>query len=1009
MGGFIVDDVLSALEYKQNEGLVTEDVYDNRFHSWREARDKMKVDAVLFREEVPLVYFKGIKKSVDEVSAEYFIELHRDFWNHNRVPLLIVVLIDEVRVYNCFAPPIHPSTPGHPSGKNDILLKRAIADTIDALKEEMADYYCRNLLSGQLVRDNAHRFDKDQRVDSRLLDNLKKVRHKLLRADLQGSAADNLEESVANSLLGRSIFVRYLEDRNVLGRSQYEKFRTGSSFFELLRNSYHDTYELFGWLSEQFNGDLFPISDKERQQVKIEHLHVLESFLKGEDVESGQLYFWAYNFKYIPIELISSIYEIFLDSSKSRKDGVYYTPPKIVDFVLSQLIPFDTYGEDTKILDPACGSGIFLVEAFRRLVNHQRFARSGEELEFSEISDLLTSSIYGVDKDADAIQVAAFSCYLTLLDFLKSEKILGQVRFPKLRDKNLFVDNFLNKEAEFNNHTYSIIVGNPPWGRIKGEGDKHTQEYISYSDCPPASKQIALVFLWRVSEFLANGGKACLLAPCKGMLFNQSTRQFRRRFFEKSKVTRIVNFSRFRMHLFGRSVSPMAAVFYEENPERNYDYDVEHIALHPSPLSESMSGFVVYSDDINRIRASQVVDHPFLWKTLLWGSSRDHILIGDLKERFPALGDVGRDMSWVIKCGATLNGSDKNRAPELNDLPYVRAKKIKSFRVLSDQNEKIGKEEFHRTGDRRVYDGPHILIGGVSSGYISAVFLPHDAVFNNTVFGIADPERKASNVLKVVCAYLNSSLAGYYHFLTSSGWGIERDDILLAEHKMFPCALPLEDKTLFDEIVNLVDRIQGSGFQDEWRPELDNLVYSAYGMTQSERDIIEDFRAITMAQFYSNSMHSVAFNSSSIEDLRTYAKSFNEVFSRMTGRGICLSAIIYDRYSARRASDNLNPQSQSFQAISFRIDPTEGSPSKSDMIIEADPEVDDLLNDLEQYVTERESESFYRRKNFRVYGDYTIDVVKPAERRFWTRSAAYNDADDAIVELLSHPFGQQYR
>ena len=141
---------------------------------------------------------------------------------------------------------------------------------------------------------------------------------------------------------------------------------------------------------------LFPINDLERDQVLPQHLQRLGRFLNGDEVTSGQMYFWAYDFKYIPIELISAIYETFLDKDR-RKKSAYYTPPEIVDFVLNEVLPFETEPRDVRILDPACGSGIFLVEAYRRLVTLHRHARGGENLTFEELRDLLTGSINGVD------------------------------------------------------------------------------------------------------------------------------------------------------------------------------------------------------------------------------------------------------------------------------------------------------------------------------------------------------------------------------------------------------------------------------------------------------------------------------------------------------------------------------------------------------------------------------------------------------------------------------------
>ena len=125
-----------------------------------------------------------------------------------------------------------------------------------------------------------------------------------------------------------------MEDRGVINPEYFRRFASGHSFHALLEGSRAETYQLFDELASRFNGDLFPIDDLEQDQVKPPHLQLLGRFLRGEEVSSGQMYFWAYNFKYIPIELISAIYETFLDDDQNQTSA-YYTPPEIVDFVLN--------------------------------------------------------------------------------------------------------------------------------------------------------------------------------------------------------------------------------------------------------------------------------------------------------------------------------------------------------------------------------------------------------------------------------------------------------------------------------------------------------------------------------------------------------------------------------------------------------------------------------------------------------------------------------------------------
>ena len=975
MIGSALTNVLDALEYLDDKGLVTvdtPDVGDGRAYVWQEVRDKLQMDAAYFHGNIPVVYFKELQT----VNDDYLWHLHRSLWNHNRAPLLIAVLPQEVRVYNCFAPPQRDS--GRLMADNSAPLKQTVqyVTNVLQLRRDLSEYRRGEIVSGRFARIQQGEHHREQRVDNRLLENLRHVRRFLIN--------DGLSETVANSLLGRSIFVRYLEDREVISEDYYRRFVSGPSFYALLKGSWNETYRLFGELARRFNGDLFPISDLERDEVKPRHLQRLGRFLDGEEVTSGQMYFWAYDFKYIPIELISAIYETFLDGDR-RKTSAYYTPPEIVDFVLNEVLPFETEPQNVSILDPACGSGIFLVEAYRRLVTLHRHARGGENLSFEELRDLLTGSINGVDLSEEAIQVAAFSCYLALLDFLEPKSIWETARFPTLKGINLFVNDFFDMDAPFNERRYDIIVGNPPW---RSSLTAKATDYVRQSNHTIGDKQIAQAFLLRAPTLLTDEGRVCLLAPSKGVLFNQSgkNREFRRQFFMTNEVTKIVDFSALRHSLFRRAVAPMVAVCYQMQSDigsrRN---ELIYLNPHPSPLSESLAGIVVFGDEIRRFSRRQVASHPHIWKVALWGTPRDLTLVDDLCERFPSLHEVGQRRGWLIREGVTVNGESANRVPELAKMRYVPVSAVQPFRVSSGEEDRINREVFHRPGDVSVYRSPHVLIraGVMASGVLAAAFLPDDAVFTDKVTGIAGPSEDA-DYLKVVCAYINSSLARYYLFLTASQWGVERDAVLLTEHKSFPCAIPVKDTDLVHRIVALVDRSQETSGDWNWQRELDELVYESYGVTSSEQQIIEDFLNTTMDRYYRR-VQSNAFAAPSVGDLTLYAQAYADVFENTTGGNRALVKTVYDG-------------TPPYRAVSFHLAPR-GSQGQEPHIA-SEPELDSLLVRLERVATQEHAQSLYFRRNIKVYEAEAIHIVKPAERRFWTRSAAYNDADETIAQLL---------
>ena len=149
MIGTALANILDALEFQDDQGLVTVDTPDvghGRAYVWQEIRDKLQMDAAYFHGNVPVVYFKELQ-TVDD---DYLWDLHRSLWNHNRAPLLIAVLPQEVRVYNCFAPPLRDS--GRLMRENPALLKEGVRQVTNvlALRRELSDYRRREIVSDDL-------------------------------------------------------------------------------------------------------------------------------------------------------------------------------------------------------------------------------------------------------------------------------------------------------------------------------------------------------------------------------------------------------------------------------------------------------------------------------------------------------------------------------------------------------------------------------------------------------------------------------------------------------------------------------------------------------------------------------------------------------------------------------------------------------------------------------------------------------------------------------------------
>ena len=186
-------------------------------------------------------------------------------------------------------------------------------------------------------------------------------------------------------------------------------------------------------------GICFRLLILKKKKLQNTELAIISACFWGNEISSGQLTFWKkFDFSVIPIELISEIYEIFLNKTdkEKSKQGEYYTPHSLVDFILNERLPWadnENKNYDLKILDIACGSGIFLVESYRRLVDRWQFTNN-KKPGLEDLRKILLNSIYGFEINPESIKVASFSLYLALISYLNPKTIWRRknISFPYL-------------------------------------------------------------------------------------------------------------------------------------------------------------------------------------------------------------------------------------------------------------------------------------------------------------------------------------------------------------------------------------------------------------------------------------------------------------------------------------------------------------------------------------------------------------------------------------------------
>jgi type I restriction-modification system DNA methylase subunit len=596
----------------------------------------------------PCIYFTQL----NEPNPRELAKLHKLSWNHGLAPMLWIITPDEVLLYSSYSQP----TKEDENNPNQHLIDRF--ETTESDLNRMNKFASRlQIESGEFWKwEKAQKINREQRVDKVLVEDLNKTEKKLTQEK-------KLPRQFAHALLIRSVFVAYLQDRGILNQDFFSS-RFGVESFKVLLNNKLATYNLFEWLQTIFNGDLFPITPQEKNAVEKKHLEVVQSLISGEqEIATGQLRLWKfYNFKVIPIELISSIYESFIyanDSVSAEDNSTHYTPINLVDLVLSEV--FRELNGNAKVLDLSCGSGVFLVESLRRLVIKR--CANGEIPTRYLIRETLYNQIFGIDIEEKAVQIAAFSLYLTALELdyelEQNRQLTDDLKFEKLIGKNLFTSDVFNEEAEFNKievfaqKQFHAIVGNPPW--TKPESNKSAEKYCKrnrpdsgYPDGYPTAKGTPpdQAFLWRIGDF--TNDKTSIGVILHGQRFFTTEilgKKAKESLLMRYKPKAIINLSKLRRdHIFPNSEAPAMILiaegklsqerdnFYFVCPERSIDFRGHGIVE-------------IGAEHIKKLPVFSTALDSDMLKIATWGSARDMYLIQKLRS-FPKIEKIKEDIVY---------------------------------------------------------------------------------------------------------------------------------------------------------------------------------------------------------------------------------------------------------------------------------------------------------------------------------------------------------------------------
>ena len=974
----------------------------------RTALRDLGADLVFCIEDVPTAVFFV----AEDADASDIAPLHSALWNQGLASVLAVVCGDAVRIYSLAARP--------KDRRSDRLDDDCLIEVLKKVEhEEQVRSLIRSMESGRYWQEHDASFNAKQRVDRVLLDNLKHSDQRLQSVGLQPDASQ--------ALLMQAMFIAYLEDRGVIDGSYIREATGGefSAFAAILRASRVTAfYALFRSLNRDFNGDLFvkPCSFGESgPRLMRDHLPILADFRSGM-VEMGQhadqtRLFWAYNFKFIPVELISAVYDQFLGTADRAPKGQFHTPKHLATSVVSQLWDEPRFlakrvKTNGTFLDPACGSGIFLVCVFKRLCEQWRHSKATQKIQWRRLEAFI-NQLTGLDIDANAVRVAIFSLYIALLEEVNPpdiRKLMAAGKLlPKLWGVRLRQADFFDEDESAK---VDVVIGNPPWR----SGDQAAAEWCGERGLPAPDKQAAWGFAWKALRHLKQDGKLALLLPAMPFLHTHSKGAMAARatLLKKLRVSRIVNYADLRRQLFAKAVQPTA--LFIGGPNRD---DAPHWFEYWTPKAEAGFGAtqrLTISDlDKDRMNTIQLDKDPLLFNKRLWMKGPEDKLFRYLK-RFAPLRDTvaqfrharqsaSAAQRWTIGQGfkpATRPvSSDDNyqttASKAVADAPFLPSA---AFRVLAPDLQALAAprpEVVHRRGFERGFTGPRVLVTqGAGANRLRAAYAEAPFTFRHAIQAIVVPESDKQRA-KALAAMLNSKLMYWFAFHSSASLGSERpivhqDQLLdLPFPKPADMEEPQRAETAADQLAALMDEAEkrlGAAIRPpDLLPELldriDALVYDYFALSDLEILLVEDtFDYIAPSVQPNPSSSSPLWRRTTPSDRSAYAPALISILEAWMEPG-------------RRVSVSLIARDDDLVVAKLHLCAAEDWTEYSEQNLP----LGEALARVSRAMDRPLPGNLHQLGNLGVYTGQDLYLVKPNRMRFWTRSAARADAEDILIDL----------
>ncbi len=748
---------------------------------------------------------------------------------------------------------------------------------------------------------------KREEIDEQLSIKLNLLRNKIkssIKSEKRNErlfSGDNIKlllEEVTQKILNRLVFIRVCEDREYENRHLEALAKTYKQKSQTLWNGVKNLFRVYDKKDEKtkeggYDSGLF-------EESLCDHVFIDDSVL---ELVIRELYYFEdgtlIDFSKIPSDVFGNLYENYLVSisrnvetqqSYRKSQGIYYTPTYIVDYIVK-----NTIGEwikekkndiaNIKVLDPACGSGSFLIKAYdflsedykKRDKNHVHADIHGFErgvVSYSWKKKIVQNNIFGVDLDPKAVEIAQLNLLLKIAE--KGEQL--PILKNNIKQGNSLIDdeetdrkNYFKWADTFQEGTFDVVIGNPPYisfySRMAQKLGIKEREYLSkkYSTVNNPNSRINSIqlFFERAINLVKEKGYIGFIVD-RTLLEEKNNQFIREHILKNTSIIKIVP------HLegvFGVTVDVVIIILRKENKQNNRIGWVNNIDL---KLNEDMSLVEQKCfnknkrkefsfNDLGEIGRKFEEGQPILNVVILKSGAN----IGGHSEEFLF------SYKKTNKCKPVLRGSknveiysikwsENEKNSFLNydhDLQYSINKKAE--KIDKDSTKKVN---LVKLGDGHIdqrFEKPKIIIRQSASRIIAAYDESgYYLLYGLFLLNLRDDSKVA---LKYILGLLNSELFTYYAI---------KDKIIIMGDKKQPqirseglkrLKIKFSSPENQQPIIKLVDRMlslnkrlqdmgdkktaQTAKLEEEIKKtdeEINDLVYNLYGITEEEKKIIEE-------------------------------------------------------------------------------------------------------------------------------------------------------------------------